>query len=77
MTGAAPQPTRTFDADVPVGAGGSNTLPVTNGDQGDGAGGNVASCTATGPRVTGQLGSALRLCGNNEYVNLRPVSPLA
>jgi hypothetical protein len=70
MTGAAPQPTRTFDANVPVGAGGSITLPVTNGDQGDGAGGNGASCTATGPRVTGKLGSALRLCGNNEYTNL-------
>jgi Concanavalin A-like lectin/glucanases superfamily len=70
MTGAAPQPTRTFDADVPVGPGGSITLPVTNGDQGDGAGGDAASCTATGPRIPGRLGHAVSLCGNNEYVNL-------
>ncbi len=70
MTGAAAQPTRTFDSDVRVGATGSITLPVTSGDQGDGAGGNVASCTATGPRVAGKIGNALSLCGNNEYVNL-------
>ena len=38
MTGAAAEPTRTFDGDVPVGADGPITLPVTNGDQGDGAG---------------------------------------
>jgi hypothetical protein len=70
MTGAAAQPTRTFDGDVPVGVNGSITLPVTNGDQGDGAGGNAASCTATGPRVPGKIGNALSLCGNDEYVNL-------
>ncbi|MDX6390577.1 MAG: hypothetical protein QOJ73_1640 [Streptosporangiaceae bacterium] len=70
MTGSAAQPTRTYDANVPVGTDGSVTLPVTSGDQGDGAGGNIASCTATGPRVAGQLGSAVSLCGNNEYVNL-------
>jgi hypothetical protein len=70
MTGAAAQPTRTFDQDVPVGTNGSITLPVTNGDQGDGAGGNAASCTATGPRVPGKIGNALSLCGNNEYVSL-------
>jgi hypothetical protein len=70
MTGAAAQPTRTFDGDLPVGSNGSITLPVTDGDQGDGAGGNAASCTATGPRVPGKIGNALSLCGNNEYVNL-------
>ncbi len=70
MTGAAAQPTRTYDADVPVGSDGSVTLPVTSGDQGDGAGGNAASCTATGARVTGKIGNALALCGNNEYVSL-------
>ncbi len=70
MTGAAAQPTRTFDADVPVGSDGSVTLPVTDGDQGDGAGGNAASCHATGPRVPGKIGNALALCGNNEYVSL-------
>jgi hypothetical protein len=70
MTGAAAQPTRTFDGDLPVGPGGSVTLPVTDGSQGDGAGGNAASCHATGPRVPGKIGSALALCGNNEYVSL-------
>jgi hypothetical protein len=70
MTGAAAEPTRTFDGDVPVGPDGSVTLPVTSGDQGDGAGGNAASCTATGPRVPGRIGNALSLCGNNEYVDL-------
>jgi Concanavalin A-like lectin/glucanases superfamily/Carbohydrate binding module (family 6) len=70
MTGAAAQPTRTFDKDVPVGTDGSITLPVTSGNQGDGAGGNAASCHATGPRVPGKIGNALSLCGNNEYANL-------
>jgi hypothetical protein len=70
MTGAAAQPTRTFDGDVPVGPDGSITLPVTNGDQGDGAGGDAASCDATGPRVPGKIGNALSLCGNDEYVDL-------
>ena len=70
MTGAAAQPTRTFDGDVAVRSDGSITLPVTDGSQGDGAGGNAASCTATGGRVPGKIGSALHLCGNNEYVNL-------
>ena len=69
MTGAAAQPTRTFDGDVPVGSDGSITLPVTDGRQGDG-GRDAASCTATGARVPGKIGSALHLCGNNEYVNL-------
>jgi hypothetical protein len=68
MTGAAPQPARTFDSDVTVGPDGSVTLPVTSGDQGDG--GTIAGCAATGPRVAGKLGNALSLCGNNEYVNV-------
>ena len=38
MTGAAAQPTRTFDGDVPVSSDGSITLPVTDGSQGDGPG---------------------------------------
>ena len=66
MTGAAAQPARTFDGDVPVGSDGSVTLPVTNGNQGDGAGGNAASCHATGPRAPGKIGNALALCGNND-----------
>jgi hypothetical protein len=70
MTGAAAEPARTFDKDVPVGTDGSITLPVTQGDQGDGAGGNAASCNATGPRTPGQIGTALSLCGNDEYVGL-------
>ena len=70
MTGAVAQPTRTFDGDVPVGSDGSVTLPVTQGDEGDGAGGNAASCHATGPRIPGKIGNALSLCGNNEYVSL-------
>jgi concanavalin A-like lectin/glucanase superfamily protein len=67
MTGAAAQPTRTFDGDVPVSSGGSVTLPVTAADQGDGG---QVSCSATGPRSPGKIGSgALTLCGNNEYVS--------
>jgi len=69
MTGAAAQPTRTYDGDVQA-KNGSITLPVTSGDQGDGAGGNAASCHATGARVPGKIGNALALCGNNEYVDL-------
>ena len=70
MTGAAAQPTRIADGDVPVSADGSITLPVTDGSQGDGAGGNASSCHATGPRVPGKIGNALALCGNNEYVDV-------
>ena len=70
MTGAAAEPARTFDADVPVGSDGSVTLPVTDGTQGDGAGGTAATCDATGPRVPGRIGNAVSLCGNNEYVSL-------
>jgi hypothetical protein len=69
MTGAAAEPTRTFDADVPVGSDGSVTLPVTGGTQGDGAGGTAGTCDATGPRVPGKIGNAVSLCGNNEYVS--------
>src|SRR6202050_1997438 len=69
-TGAAAQPTRTFDSDVPVSSDGSITLPVTDGTQGDGAGGNAAARDATGPRVPGKIGNAVSLCGNNEYVDL-------
>lgn len=39
MTGAAAQPTRTFDGDVTVSPGGSITLPVTDGSQGTGPAG--------------------------------------
>ena len=66
MTGAAPQPARILDTDVPVGSDGSITLPVDN----PGPPGDVADCTATGPRVAGKLGNALSLCGNGEYVSL-------
>jgi hypothetical protein len=70
MTGAAAQPTRTFDGDLPVSADGSVTLPVTAADQGDGG---QVSCAATGPRAPGKIGSgALTLCGNNEYVSAPP-----
>jgi hypothetical protein len=30
----------------------------------------TSTCNATGPRVSGKLGNALRLCGTAEYVNL-------
>ena len=40
------------------------TGPVT--DAPDGA----AACAATGTRVTGRIGNAVRLCGTSEYVNL-------
>ena len=30
----------------------------------------TSTCTATGARVTGKLGNAVALCGNNEYVSL-------
>ncbi|HEU5421889.1 MAG TPA: LamG-like jellyroll fold domain-containing protein [Streptosporangiaceae bacterium] len=67
MTGAAAQPTRTFDGSLPVSADGSVTLPVTAADQGDGG---QVSCDATGPRSPGRIGpGALTLCGNNEYVS--------
>jgi hypothetical protein len=66
MTGAAPQPARVMDTDLPVGSDGSITLPVDN----PGPPGNLADCTATGDRVAGKLGNALKLCGNGEYVSL-------
>jgi hypothetical protein len=66
MTGAAPQPARILDTDMPVSSDGSITLPVDN----PGPAGDVASCTATGQRVAGKLGNALSLCGNGEYVGL-------
>jgi concanavalin A-like lectin/glucanase superfamily protein len=66
MTGAASQPTRLMDTDVTVGADGSIRVPV------DLAGptGDTSTCTATGDRVTGELGNAVSLCGNGEYVDL-------
>jgi hypothetical protein len=39
--------------------------PVTNSPEGPGV-----VCTATGPRVAGRNGNALRLCGQNESVNM-------
>jgi hypothetical protein len=65
MTGAAAHPDRIFDGDVPVHADGSISLPVTNPVPPAAAG-----CTATGPRVPGKIGSALRLCGDDEYVSV-------
>ena len=65
MTGAAAPPTRIADGDVPVSADGSVTLPVNITGPAGGTG-----CDATGPRVPGKIGSALRLCGNNEYAQL-------
>jgi hypothetical protein len=45
-----------------------NTLwasgPVTN------SAGTGGSCSATGPRVAGRIGNAVKLCGTNEYVSL-------
>ena len=57
MTGAAAQPARTLDGDVPVGTDGSITLPVTDGNQGRRA--ERGLCTATGARVPGKIGNAL------------------
>jgi hypothetical protein len=65
MTGAAAQPTRIADGDVPVSADGSVTVPVNITGPAGGTG-----CDATGPRVAGKIGSALQLCGNNEYAQL-------
>lgn len=65
MVGAAPRPARLLDADVPVGADGTVTLPIDNGTPPASAG-----CTATGNRVAGKLGNALALCGDGEYVTL-------
>jgi Concanavalin A-like lectin/glucanases superfamily len=65
MTGAAATPARMFDGDVRVAADGSLTVPVDI--TGPSAG---AECAATGPRVAGRVGSALKLCGNNEYATL-------
>ena len=65
MTGASAQPARVFDADVPVSSDGSVSLPVDiTGPPG------ASGCTATGPRAPGKIGSALKLCGNGEYVSL-------
>jgi Concanavalin A-like lectin/glucanases superfamily len=66
MNGAAPQPARVLDTDMPVGSDGSLTLPVDN----PGPPGDTANCNATGPRVAGVLGNALSLCGDHEYVSL-------
>ena len=67
MTGAAPQPARLFDGDVPVPPNGSVTLPVDiTGPPG------ATGCDATGPRVPGKIGNAVKLCGNGEYVSLPP-----
>jgi hypothetical protein len=38
--------------------------PVTNSSDTGG------SCTATGPRLAGRIGNAVKLCGSNEYVSL-------
>jgi hypothetical protein len=65
MTGAAAQPTRIADTDVPVSADGSVSLPVDITGPARGTG-----CDATGPRVPGTIGTALSLCGNNEYAQL-------
>jgi hypothetical protein len=65
MTGAAAQPARVYDADVPVSAAGSVTVPVAISGP---AGGT--NCDATGSRVPGKIGNAVKLCGNGEYVNL-------
>ncbi|MEN3304718.1 MAG: hypothetical protein V7603_920 [Micromonosporaceae bacterium] len=65
MVGAAAQPARVLDKDLPVGADGTVTLPIDNGTPPA-----VTGCAATGNRVTGKLGNALALCGNGEYVTL-------
>lgn len=66
MSGAAAQPTRILDADVPLSKDGSLTLPVS-----DAAPASAdPHCTATGPRAAGKLAGALNLCGNNEYASL-------
>jgi hypothetical protein len=66
MTGAAAQPSRLLDTDVPVGADGAVTLPIADGSA---AAGN-SNCTATGARVAGKLGNALKLCGDGEFASL-------
>jgi Concanavalin A-like lectin/glucanases superfamily len=66
MTGAAAQPSRVLDTNLPVGSDGSVTLPVNiPGPEGD-----SSNCDATGPRVPGKIGNAVKLCGNGEYVSL-------
>ncbi|MBV9445911.1 MAG: hypothetical protein JO345_08455 [Streptosporangiaceae bacterium] len=66
MTGAAAAPSRIYDGNVTVSPGGTVSLPVTV----NGPAGNIANCTATGARVAGKIGNAVKLCGNNEYVQL-------
>jgi hypothetical protein len=66
MAGAAPTPATIASQDVTVGAGGTVTLNIPDGTAPAAAG----NCTATGDRVTGRLGNALKLCGNNEYATL-------
>lgn len=66
MTGAAAQPSRVYDGNVAVRSDGSVTLPVSI----PGPEGESANCDATGARVAGKIGNAVRLCGNGEYVSL-------
>jgi hypothetical protein len=66
MTGAAAAPVRVYDGDVAVSSDGSVTLPVNI----TGPASNTGNCTATGTRITGKIGNAVKLCGNNEYVQL-------
>ena len=64
MTGAAAAPSRIYDGDATVNPDGTVSLPVTI----NGPAGNITNCTATGARVAGKIGNAVKLCGNNEYV---------
>jgi hypothetical protein len=68
MTGSAAQPTRVFDTNLNVGADGSVRIPIANGT--DHFGDAASTCDATGSRVAGKIGNALKLCGNGDYVNL-------
>jgi len=65
MTGAAAAPASVYDGDLPV-TNGDVTVPVDI----TGPSNDLANCTATGDRVAGKIGNALKLCGNNEYVKL-------
>jgi len=77
MTGAAAEPARTFDKDVPVGTDGSITLPVTQGDQGDGAGGNARHVMAPGPGSRARSAPRCPCAATTNTSACRPASCLA
>jgi hypothetical protein len=66
MTGAAAAPTSLYDGDLTVGENGEVNVPLDI----TGPPTTTTGCDATGPRAEGKIGGAVKLCGNNEYIQL-------